>query len=255
MRPITRITTHAAGESIDIPLAFLDELEVKLHTSDVVMIAGPPGAGKSTVGMRMALASPESSLYICADTSELVIRRRLTAMVTKMNQSEVDGRLHDREWLKDKLQPAAHIQWAFPSNPSIDEIQEELESYLEVMGEYPKLIFIDNLMDVQGPSGGDNEWVGMKATMRELKHLARTINAVIVVLHHTSENATVITAPPMSSIQGKLSQLPAVSLTVRNDVDMQQMFIGAVKNRYGKSDPAGNHYALVPFNGAAMQLG
>lgn len=255
MRPLTRMTTHAAGESLEIPMEFLEELEVKLHTSDLVMVAGPPGSGKSTLAMAMAVATDTPSLYVCADTSELVIRRRLTAMVAKMNQVDVDPRINDRAWIKDKLAPTTHIQWVFPSNPSIDEIEDELESYLEVMGEYPKLIFLDNLMDIQAESGGDNEWAGLKRVMRDLKALARTINAVIVVLHHTSENATVVTAPPMSSIQGKISQLPAVSLTVRQDVNSGTMFVGAVKNRYGKSDSSGNHYAIVPFNGAAMQLG
>jgi predicted ATP-dependent serine protease len=246
---------EAGGQSIPQTLRALKELQVDIRGSEISMIAGIPGAGKSSLALYIAAHAKVPTLYICADTAAFTMTLRLAAMLTGRTQQEVENRLKQpdgQEWVRGILADAGHIVWSFDSAPNLDDIDNEVRAFEEVMGENPTLIVVDNLIDVA--DGAGDEWSALRATMKELKFLARDTGAAMLLLHHTSEGFNYDVAPPRSSLQGKVAQLPAVILTVHNDTARSSMAIAAVKNRYGKADPTGKTASYVWFDGARMSI-
>ena len=257
MRSLTRFGSppDRGGDELRLNFPELQRLGVGIRTAEVSMVAGPPGAGKSTLAMSLALRSFEPTLYICSDTSEHTIRVRTAAMLTGDTQQEVETRMQeDTEYAKEVQAGGEYIHWVFPDAPTLDAIEQEIWAYEEVMGQDPRLIVIDNLLDVS-TEGGQDEWAALRTAMKGVKHLAKMTRAAILVLHHTSEGVSHDYAPPMRSIQGKVSQLPALILTVGQDVTVGEMYVASVKNRYGKADPHATTYTAIPFDGERMQLG
>lgn len=257
MKTLTRALSHgeAGGQSLPTPLRAFQELQVSIRNSEVSMISGIPGAGKSSLALYLAVKTGVPTLYICADTASFTMTLRLVAMLTGLRQSEVERRIQapgGPDWAKEILAKANHIIWSFDSAPNLNDIDGECQAFEEVMGTNPELIVIDNLIDVADGTG--DEWGTLRATMKELKFLARDTGAAVLLLHHTSEGVKYDTCPPRASLQGKVAQLPAVILTVHTDSERKTMHIAAVKNRYGAADPSGNTAKRVWFDPETMNI-
>lgn len=258
MRTLARAAAETAGEvhSLAVGLHAFDRLGVGLRRGEVSMVAGQPGSGKSSLALHLAVAAAVPTLYICADTSSWTMAIRTGAMATGRTQAEVEGyaaQQGGQEWLAGLLRQAAgHVSWVFDSAPTLDDIADEVDAYEEVWGPgHLNLIVIDNLIDV---ADGDDEWAAMRRVMKEVKFLARDTDSAVLLLHHTSEAHNYDICPPRSAIQGKVSQLPSLILTVDNDSDRQLMGIAAVKNRYGKASPSGTYAEYVSFDAARMRI-
>jgi hypothetical protein len=89
--------------------------------------------------------------------------------------------------------------------------------------------------------------------MKEIKFLARDTNAAILLLHHTSEAFTGNPCPPRSSIQGKVSQMPALICTMAI-TPAGDMAVSPVKNRYGAANASGTDAVYLKFNPEYMNL-
>jgi hypothetical protein len=119
----------------------------------------------------------------------------------------------------------------------MDGIATELRSFEAVYGAYPDVIFIDNLMDYVEAAG---EWELMRTMTRELDVAARETKAHICVLHHTSEAAVPPgVVPPLSAIQGKVSQKARLTLTIA--ARGMSLGLACVKNSNGPQDPTGRN--------------
>jgi hypothetical protein len=104
----------------------------------------------------------------------------------------------------------------------------------------------------------DNEWSGLRAIMMELHDMARKTEACVMVLHHVSEQSEYgsTTKPPARrSIHGKVSQLPALILTLGYDPNQATLSVAAVKNRFGPHTADASDYAQLLVNYAACQIG
>lgn len=234
------------GESIpDVFQAFANA-NIKVRRSELTMIAGTPGAGKSTVALAIALRSQVPTLYICADTNPHTMAMRLYSMITGSPQRDAEVALaQSPDAAKQTLAAAEHIYWSFDSTPSLDDIDEEVAAFEEVWGISPHLIVIDNLMDVSYDSG--EEFAAMRAVMKELKYLCRDTDAAILVLHHTSENFPGDPCQPSKAVQGKVNQLPALILTVGQSASAGLLGVAPVKNRYGQADTSGKTAVWLSF--------
>ncbi len=131
----------------------------------------------------------------------------------------------------------------------------EIKAYIELYGIAPELIVIDNLMNVAAES--DNEWAGLRQIMVELHDMARKTEACVMVLHHVSEQSEYgsTTEPPhRRSIHGKVSQLPAMILTLGYEPIGQLLRVAAVKNRFGKHSADGKDYISLFTNYGSCQI-
>jgi predicted ATP-dependent serine protease len=217
------------------------------------MIAGTPGAGKSTLALAIALRAKVPTLYVSADTNAHTMAMRLLSMITGKSQSDSEVMLNDdiegsRKTINDS---SGHIFWSFESAPTLSDLDQEVEAFEELWGCSPTLIVVDNLMDISNDGG--EEFANMRSTIKELKYLARDTNAAVLILHHTKESYVGNPCQPRSALQGMVAQLPALICTVGTNAP-GYIAVAAVKNRYGKADPTGDTAFWLQFNPEFMDV-
>jgi len=236
---------EVGGEPLAPPFQAFQREGMILRRAEVTVIAGTPGAGKSSIALHIAARLKQPTLYFSADTNAHTMAMRLASMISGKNQTDVEGMLHsDVGWTKATLSKSSHIVWSFESAPTLQDIDEEVQAFEELWGCSPTLIIVDNLMDVA--TDGGEEFASMRAIMKELKYLARATNSAVVVLHHTSEAVLGTPCQPRSAIQGKVAQLPALICTL--GVVGTSMGVAPVKNRYGRADAGGGLMTWIAFN-------
>lgn len=255
MRTLARAVgnTDIGGEPLPTVFKTFEVNKVVIRRSEISMIAGTPGAGKSTVALAIALRAKVPTLYISADTNAHTMAMRLLSMITNKPQSEAEMLLTDNVEQSRKVinDSSGHIFWSFESAPTLSDLDQEVEAFEELWGCAPTLIVIDNLMDIANDGG--EEFAAMRSTIKELKYLARDTNAAVLLLHHTKESYVGSPCQPRSALQGMVAQLPALICTVGSDAP-GFIAVAPVKNRYGKADPSGTTAFWLQFNPEMMDV-
>ena len=251
MQTLSRSPSERGGASIPDVFASLAGYQAHIRRGEVTLVAAPPGAGKSAFALSLALGARVPTLYFSADSHRRTMRLRACASLTRTPQSEVERWIEEKpDWAKETLTYANHIRWNFDSSPGLQDIEEEIAVYGEVMGEDPQLIVIDNLIDVSFIDG--DEYQSLRTLLRELKGFARSTGSALLALHHTSEAGDMNPCPSRKSIHGKVNQTPAMILTL--GVAPGHMPIAVVKNRYGPADASGTTAHYLTFDPASMYL-
>jgi len=114
MRLLSRAIRTASQGGATLPTVWrsLLDQQIAFRRGEVSMVAGPPGAGKSTFALSLAVHAKVPTLYISADTHSHTMSLRLLAMLTNRTQAEVEPMMEsDREWAAQMLKPADHIMW------------------------------------------------------------------------------------------------------------------------------------------------
>jgi hypothetical protein len=220
------------------------------------MVAAAPNAGKSMFALIYSVKAAVPTLFFSADTDTTTVMIRAAAHSSGHNQVTVEENLSNNAHYYDKhFERLGHIKWVFDSSPSLDDVELEIKAYVELYGISPELIVIDNLMNVAAES--DNEWAGLRMIMVELHDMARKTEACVLILHHVSEQSEYgsTTRPPARrSIHGKVSQLPALILTLGYDPIDGALNVAAVKNRFGPHTSDASNYATLSVNYGACQI-
>jgi len=178
----------------------------------VVLLAGEPGVGKSTLLLDVAAKSAQDSkehgmgpvLYISAEESASQIRLR----------AERIGALHDELLL------------AAESN---------LETILgHVESQRPSLLIVDSVQtifshDVDGSAGGVAQ---VRAVAARLIHVAKELNLPVILVGHVTKDGG-IAGPRI------LEHLVDVVCQFEGDRHARLRLLRAVKNRYGPTDEVG----------------
>jgi len=201
------------------------------------MVAGPPGSMKTIWTLNAVQNIHVPTLYFSSDSDDFTMASRVLAMLTGETTETTE------EWTKTNVLQSQrilagfdHVRWSFHSAPTLDHMELKADAYAEINGEYPHLVVIDILMDVDFEGAGEqNYW----ALMAELKVLARKWMSAILVVHHTSESVKGEPCPPRSAIMGKANQLPALILTLDGNSIAGYLNVAIVKNRFGPQDPTG----------------
>ena len=255
MRTLARAvgSIDIGGEPLPSVFRTFDANKVVIRRSEISMIAGTPGAGKSTLALAIALRAKVPTLYISADTNAHTMAMRLLSMIINKPQSEAEMLLVDDVENSRKVinNSSGHIFWSFESAPTLSDLDQEVEAFEELWGCAPTLIVIDNLMDIANDGG--EEFAAMRSTIKELKYLARDTNAAVLLLHHTKESYVGSPCQPRSALQGMVAQLPALICTVGSDAP-GFIAVAPVKNRYGKADPSGATAFWLQFNPELMDV-
>lgn len=255
MRDLSRAVRQLDRGGTALPLPFRSWANAQIHIrrGEVTLIAGPPGVGKSTVALALAMGMPEvPTLYFSCDSHAATMALRSLSMLTGIPQGNVEERMSDDPaWASSVLRQSSHIKWVFDSSPTLADIEDEISIYRLVQGQDPHLIVIDNAADVGYESG--DEFSSLRQLMKEVKFWARETNAALVVLHHTSEGYSGEPCPPRSAIHGKISQTPASVLTLAAP-QPGYMAVAAVKNRYGPADASGRTAIWMDYAPTTMHL-
>lgn len=233
------------------------DVNVKFRRGQVCMVAAAPNAGKSMFALVYAIKANIPTLFFSADTDTATVMIRTAAHLSGHSQLTVETNLQKNpRHYQDYLSNMQNIQWVFDSSPSLDDIEMEIKAYIELYGIAPELIVIDNLMNVAAET--DNEWAGLRAIMMELHDMARKTEACVLVLHHVSEQSeygSPTMPPPRRAIHGKVSQLPAIILTLGYDPSQGMLRVAAVKNRFGPHYADASRWATLFTNFGACQIG
>lgn len=246
--------TAGSGKPLPSVYRLLADATISFRHGQVSLIAGPPNAGKSLFALNYAMQVGVPTLYLSADTDEFTMMMRAAAAGLTEDVHDLEAGL----WSKDKslaastekrvhdaLAPLGHLRFGFDSNPTRDDVADEIAAFTEVWGCPPSLIVMDNLMSVEAEH--ESEWGGMRALMKDFHYMSRQTKAHIMVLHHTAESEKDPYSKPPSrkEIQGKVNQLPELQLTIVMDPNTGDMKIAPVKNRNGKHDASGAWYVTL----------
>jgi predicted ATP-dependent serine protease len=246
---------EVGGEPLAPPFQAFQREGMILRRAEVTVIAGTPGAGKSSIALHIAARLKQPTLYFSADTNAHTMAMRLLAMKAKIPQANAEYMLKTQPaQAEELLREFGNLYWSFEPSPTLKDLDEEVSAFETVWGRSPTLIVVDNLMDIA--MDGHEEFQGMRAAMKELKYLARDTNAAVLVLHHTKEGFEGYPCQSRSSIQGLVNQIPAMVLTIgqMKQGDDNFLCVAPVKNRYGKADQTGNNYVTLSFNPESMHL-
>ena len=234
----------------------LAKKQIKFRRGQVCMVAAAPNAGKSMFSLIYAIKAKVPTLFFSADTDTPTVMMRAASHLSGHSQLLVETNLNNSRHYYDKyLSNMDNIQFVFDSSPSLDDVELEVKAYVELYGIPPELIVIDNLMNVVAES--DNEWAGLRAIMVEFHDMARKTEACVMVLHHVSEQSEYgkTTEPPARrAIHGKVSQLPALILTLGFDPINHILKVAAVKNRFGPHTADGTDHTGLFVNYSVCQI-
>jgi predicted ATP-dependent serine protease len=210
--------------------------------SEVTLIAGQPGAGKSLMALWLALGWIKEGLrgiYFSADSAELGQASRALAMwVQNLPATEAEQMLEQEdEWATGIMEQLNSLYWSFEDDLTYDSIDDEIQAFWELWGQAPDFVIVDNLTDVEGQS--EDEWSTQRRALKALTQMARATDSATVVLHHTSEDDRIkeLPCPPRKAIVGKCSQKPALIFTTADHGPRRP--VAVVKDRFGKSDKSG----------------
>jgi predicted ATP-dependent serine protease len=240
LTPLRALRTASDAE----PLPRVEELEALYgygflpRRGQMLMVAAESGSGKSAFLQWYLDKLNLRTLYCSADNDAHTTITRLCSQRSGYTVDAVSETL-DRagvEFFNDALE-GSNLQFCFDSGPTLDDIADEIAAYVELWDEYPEIIAIDNLINVESESEG--MFAGLNLIMKELHRMARETGAAVIVLHHTREEGKPTECPPKSAIQGKVSHYPERILTAAFDPASNEFKLSPVKNRGGRSDTTG----------------
>lgn len=227
-------TRGEEGEALPSGNKRLADIGVHFRRGQLSLVAAAPGGGKSSLITHLVREMGAPTLYFSADGDTLTVGKSVLAGLLGIDQSDAELLLLNEdpkayEILGDAID---HVWWCFDSSPSLQDINEELDAYAMVMGEWPHLVVIDNLMDI---AEGAEEGARLTEMSMALKSMARFTGAHVCALAHVTGYYTDGTIPiPRSGIMYKIDKKPEMILTLYQP-QPGWVHICVVKNRGGEA--------------------
>lgn len=226
------------GDALPAPFEILDEIKAKFRRSQLSLIAAAPGGGKSSLASAMVVKMQVPTVYFSADCDSLTMASNVLAGAMDITLDEAD--LLIGEGSKAAFQTfdevTRHVWWSFQSSPSLQDIETELRAYAYTFGEYPALIVLDNLINVNEPG---EEYSRYQAILPWLVDIARMTKAHVMILHHVTGEFTNGDKPiPRSGIKHKIAEHPRLVLTLYKPEE-GMLALRVVKNTRGPSNTKG----------------
>lgn len=239
-----RRTGHLAAE-LPMPWPSLGEYRVAFRRGQASLLAAAPGGGKTILALAYAIESGVPTLFVSADTDLATMGVRAAAMVTGRSQDSVEAAGLASAEIQSALTEIAHIRWADDNQPTVEDIYMEVRAYAEVFGQFPELIVVDNLIDVQADRTSDKDWAGTRAAVDGLKRLARESEAHVLILAHATGKYEDGNIPiPLGGLEWKPGKNVELVLTMHWGPG-RELRICPVKNRSGRASADGGMHATL----------
>lgn len=241
MQSLLRAYHRRGQEGQPLPDVFgsLANVKARHMRGHVTLTSAAPGAGKSAVALTEVIRMQVPTLYLAPDADRTTTCMRAVQVVHGITMEQVERAFNEKApWVEKTLGDLHWLRFAFPSSPDIREVVERVWAYAEAEGDWPHMIVVDNLMDIEGE--GENEFAGLRRIMSDLPKLAKQTLSAVHVLHHVNgEYEDSYTPIPMKGINGKVSKKPTLIRTINWGGQDGQLWVSIVKNRFGPVDPAG----------------
>lgn len=226
-----------AGEKLPDVWRVLANNNIHIRRGQLHLISAGPGAGKSALALAYAIKVGVPSLYLSMDGDAYTVATRSAQMLTGWEAEKAEAALEDEEFRARTLEAVSHIRFSFRSGVDTTELMMSVAAYAEAYGAYPHLIIVDNLANIA--FDGD-EFASLRRIIADLHQLSRLTQSAVVALHHVTGSYDDGMVPvPLSGLQGKISKMPELILTLSRGTREDQLFVSPVKNRHGKADPSG----------------
>lgn len=229
------------GEALPTVYKSLAEKDVHFYRGSVHVTAAAPGVGKSIFALNHALGMPDEvlCLYVCADTPRNLTVIRAAQRLTHNYKAVVEAQLEEEtSELWDELAKKKNIGAFYRSGITAEDITLMIGAFAEIMGEFPHLVIIDNLLNIAYE--GDSEVQAQRTIMGELDTIAKDANICIHVLTHVSgQHKDGRTPISQDAVMNKISEYQHTTITLTRSAQENQLMWACVKNRTGPSDPSG----------------
>lgn len=183
MRDLAR-SLWSTGHPVPVPWPQLAR-DLKPRTQSVLIVLAASGAGKSTFALNWVLELDEPSLYLSLDTALVDHAVRVIARGQGKTTREVEeGHDDDPTAWAAKWDPylSSHqgrVRFC-DSSMRVEQVGELVAAETEYWGEPPKLVVVDNLMNlVEGESAAE-----YRRVVDELLRMAKAHHTLVVALHH-----------------------------------------------------------------------
>lgn len=235
-----------------LPTPFYPTLEansVRFWRSQLCLVVGPGGSGKSVFISNLVARWKRPTLAFLLDQDQATAASRFAATQLDEPFLELKKEL-DSSKVVDTLGELSFIQTDFRAE-SLEDIQRQLDAYLERYGVPPEILVVDNLGNMT--SGYDDEWSTLKALTLELDVMARKYEMLVICAHHTTDAPS---TEPLSrdKILGKITQYPRLVISVACNSFSNEYKLAAVKNSSGKQDPMASEPLVFESNLGNMQI-
>ena len=250
MQTIARALSKSAtvGEPIPMPWPQLNNT-LKLHTKELCLVAGAPGAGKSVFALNVAMSLDMPVLYIAQDSAPSVLSR-IAALALGAEIGWVYDQLRDddkKHHIISDLKDAYPDLYIHAGALTVEGLDSRLEAMTELLGIAPPLIIIDNLIDTIVPGYTHTDMGFYSSSLNEFKRISLERNVCIMALHHVTRRGGEYTNPHglgtralmMTDLLYSGEREAEHVLGVYHTQTKDQMKIQVLKQRDGDSDPEG----------------
>lgn len=255
--PQSKRVRGAAGEPLPMPWKTLEKMGLRFPRGQLIMVCAGPGTGKSAFVLNYALKAGVPTLYFSADSDAFVQFSRAIAILSGMTLSEAGKAILEDTVPRDVEERLGQlpIRMEYNAAPTLDDIEAEIECYLQVFGEYPSLVVLDNITDVSySSSEEDDGYRSLDGCMKYLNSLARETEACVIALHHVTGKYNDANTPiPLSGVKGQISGSPSIILTLDRPAE-DDLRVAIVKFRGGKASAAGDYFAVLDFRGDVTDI-
>lgn len=258
-------TSEDVGTALPSVFPSLEKMGVKHRRGQLSLIAAGPGTGKSALAAFIAAKmgygefneTGVPTLYFSADTDKRTLGNRIAAAVTRFTVDEAEELLFKKNEnvLKMLNDYTNHIWFDWNAGPNLNDIEDEIEAFAHVNGDWPHLIIVDNLKNIWVETSGEGgEHIRYDRVLDYLHELAALTNAHVMVLHHVTGYYENGDEPiPLSGILGKVSKPFRLILTLHKPNE-NQIGLSVVKNSSGKMDPKGGLICYLDIDLARQQF-
>jgi len=120
---------EVGGEPLPATFKTLQANEIVFRRAELNLVAGTPGAGKSSIALAVAVHSQVPTLYISADTNAHTMGMRVYSMATGVSQSQAENILKfEKDKAESLLRQFENIKWSFDSSPTLSDIDESVQA-------------------------------------------------------------------------------------------------------------------------------
>lgn len=189
------------------------------------------------------------TLYFSADMSAFTASSRIASTRFGLSTEEVEQVMEAGGPLRDELLAdlaESKITFSFGSPIRWQQVDEELQAYVELWNAYPQVMVFDNLMDFED---AESDYSAQMEVMQMLTELARETGSTVIVMHHASDKQmdprNPWKPPSRNEIKGGLSEKPELGLTVALNSVSLDFNVAVVKQRMGPQDPPAERWVTL----------
>ena len=250
-----------AGKPIPTPWKAFEDMGIVPRRGQLILIAGPPGLGKTAQVMNLALEAFVPGVVFSADSDAFTqLTRSIAIVCDKTVEQAAHMVLNDNipDYVQEELSKIP-LRIDYNSSPTPNDMEEILCAYYELCNEFPALVVVDNITNVvSDASEAGDPFSGLEALMDYLHGMARETGACVIGLHHVTGEYNNGEKPiPINGVKGQITRVPEMVLTLHKrplEDSRWILCVSVVKNRGGKADPTGNMIAELEFVGETMKV-